>query len=95
MIEMLKLTVLIVRLVIATLVAPVLVQAQSAGTLLDQAADAMGGMKALRALTNELIESEGTQYDSSSTPRPLGPTRQIGTFRYSLTRDLTQPRVRQ
>jgi glyoxylase-like metal-dependent hydrolase (beta-lactamase superfamily II) len=94
MIEMLKITVLIVRLVIATLVAPVLVQAQSAGTLLDQAADAMGGMKALRALTNELIESEGTQYDSSSTPRPLGPTRQIGTFRYSLTRDLTQPRVR-
>src|SRR5262249_50725642 len=28
------------------------------------------------------------------TPQPLGPTRQITTFRYTLTRDLTQPRLR-
>lgn len=79
---------------IALLLGPVAVQAQSAQALIDQAAKAMGGMTALRALKNEMIESEGQQFDSASTPQPLGPTRQINTFRYSLTRDLTQPHVR-
>ena len=84
-----------IGLLLSTLFAvPVTVQAQSAQTLIDQAAKAMGGMNALRALNNEIVESEGKQFDSSSTPHPLGPIRQIGTFRYSLTRDLTQPRVR-
>jgi hypothetical protein len=68
--------------------------AQSAKALLDQSVDAMGGMNALRALKNEIVESEGKQFDSSSTPQPLGLTRQVSTFRYTLTRDLTQPRVR-
>ena len=54
----------------------------------------MGGLTALRALKIQVIESEGKQFDSSSTPQPLGPTRQIATFRYTLTRDLTQPRLR-
>src|SRR6188508_2379442 len=81
-------------LLTALLVAPVAVRAQSALAVVDQAAKAMGGMNALRALRNEMVESEGKQYDSSSTPQPLGPTRQISTFRYALTRDLTQPRVR-
>ena len=70
------------------------VQAQSANAIVDQAAKAMGGMNALRAIKNEVIESEGKQFDSASTPQPLGPTRQISTFRYTLTRDLTQPRLR-
>jgi glyoxylase-like metal-dependent hydrolase (beta-lactamase superfamily II) len=69
-------------------------RAQSAQALIEQAAKAMGGMKALRALRNEMIESEGKQYDSSSTPQPLGPTRQISNFHYTLTRDLIQPRLR-
>lgn len=68
--------------------------AQSAKAILDQAANAMGGLNALRALKNEIVESEGKQFDSSSTPQPLGPTRQISTFRYTLTRDLTQARLR-
>ena len=68
--------------------------AQSAKTLVDQALNAMGGMSALRALKNQIIESEGKQFDSSSTPKPLGPTQQISTFSYVLTRDLTQPRLR-
>jgi glyoxylase-like metal-dependent hydrolase (beta-lactamase superfamily II) len=68
--------------------------AQSAKALLDQSARAMGGMAALRAIKSQVIESEGKQFDSSSTPRPRGATRQIGTFRYTLTRDLTQPRLR-
>ncbi|HEY7221004.1 MAG TPA: MBL fold metallo-hydrolase [Candidatus Binatia bacterium] len=69
-------------------------QAQSAQGLIGEAAKAMGGMAALRAIKNQIVESEGKQFDSSSTPRPLGPTRQIGTFRYTLTRELTQPRIR-
>jgi glyoxylase-like metal-dependent hydrolase (beta-lactamase superfamily II) len=68
--------------------------AQSARALLDQAANAMGGMNALRAMKNEMVDSEGKQFDSSSTPQPLGPSRQVSTFRYTLTRDLTQPRMR-
>lgn len=69
-------------------------QAQSARALIDRAAIAMGGMNALRAVKNQVIESEGKQFDSSSTPKPLGPTRQISTFRYTLTRDLTQAKLR-
>jgi glyoxylase-like metal-dependent hydrolase (beta-lactamase superfamily II) len=68
--------------------------AQSAKTLVVQALNAMGGISALRALKNQIVESEGKQFDSSSTPKPLGPTRQISAFRYTLTRDLTQPRMR-
>jgi len=85
---------LIVWLLMTLLPVAQLVQAQSAQTIVDKAAMAMGGMTALRALRNEIVESEGKQYDSSSTPQPLGPTRQISTFRYSLTRDLSQPRLR-
>jgi glyoxylase-like metal-dependent hydrolase (beta-lactamase superfamily II) len=69
-------------------------RAQSAQALIAEAAKAMGGMAALRAVRNQIIESEGKQFDSSSTPRPLGPTRQISTFRYTLTRYLGQPRLR-
>ena len=69
--------------------------AQSSATaLLQQSANAMGGPTALRALKSQVIESEGKQFDSSSTPQPLGPTRQITAFRYTLTRDLTRPRLR-
>jgi glyoxylase-like metal-dependent hydrolase (beta-lactamase superfamily II) len=68
--------------------------AQSPAALLQQSASAMGGATALRALKTQVIESEGKQFDSSSTPQPLGPTRQITTFRYTLTRDLTRPRLR-
>src|SRR5258708_24589402 len=65
---------------------------QSAQALIAETAKAMGGVAALRAIKNQVVESEGKQFDSSSTPRPLGPTRQISTFRSSLPRDLTQPR---
>jgi glyoxylase-like metal-dependent hydrolase (beta-lactamase superfamily II) len=68
--------------------------AQSPAALLQQSANAMGGPTALRALKTQVIESEGKQFDSSSTPQPLGPTRQITTFRYTLTRDLARPRLR-
>ena len=74
--------------------AAVSVHAQSAKTLVEQAAQAMGGMAALRVVKNQLIESEGKQFDSSSTPKPLGSTRQISTFRSTLTRDLARQRLK-
>ena len=80
-------------LVIALVVAQAPGHAQSPAALL-QSANAMGGPTALRALKTQVIESAGKQFDSSSTPQPLGPTRQITTFRYTLTRDFTQPRLR-
>jgi glyoxylase-like metal-dependent hydrolase (beta-lactamase superfamily II) len=68
--------------------------AQSAQALVAEAAKAMGGIVALREVRNQIIESEGKQFDSSSTPQPLGPTRQISTFRYTLTRQIGQPKLR-
>ena len=62
--------------------------AQSAQALVADAVNAMGGMNALRALKHQIVESEGKQFDSSSTPQPLGPTRQISSFRYTLSRQL-------
>jgi len=87
----------VLSLVFVVLVAgtfPAQAQSSDAKALLGESAKAIGGMKALRSLKNQVVESEGKQFDSSSTPRPLGPTRQITTFRYTLTRDLTQPRLR-
>jgi glyoxylase-like metal-dependent hydrolase (beta-lactamase superfamily II) len=86
-----------IRLALLSLVSVLAIapaSAQSPAALLQQSANAMGGLTALRALKIQVVESEGRQFDSSSTPQPLGPTRQITTFRYTLTRDLTRPRLR-
>jgi glyoxylase-like metal-dependent hydrolase (beta-lactamase superfamily II) len=84
----------LLSLVIVLAVAQAPGHAQSPAALLQQSANAMGGLAALRALKTQVIESEGKQFDSSSTPQPLGPPRQTTTFRYTLTRDLNQPRLR-
>jgi glyoxylase-like metal-dependent hydrolase (beta-lactamase superfamily II) len=68
--------------------------AQSAAAVVRESVNAMGGEITLRGLKTQIVESEGKQFDSSSTPKPLGPTREITTFRYTLTRDLTAPRLR-
>lgn len=75
------------------LIVPLESFAQTAKALIDQAASAMGGMAALRALNNQVVESEGKQFNSAPIAQ-LGPHRQISTFRYTLTRDLNQPRLR-
>ena len=49
---------------------PLEAQSADAKTLLGEAAKAMGGVQALRALKNQVVESEGKQFDFSSTPRP-------------------------
>ena len=92
MLGSIRLALLSLVIVLTTAHAPA--YAQSPAALLQQSADAMGGLSALRALKTQVIESEGKQFDASSTAQPLGPTRQITTFRYTLTRDLTRPRLR-
>ncbi|MBM4262411.1 MAG: MBL fold metallo-hydrolase [Deltaproteobacteria bacterium] len=88
-------SVVVVSLVAALAVLPAAhAQAPAATTLLQNSARAMGGLAALRAVNNQIVESEGKQFDSSSTQQPLGATRQISTFRYTLTRDLSQPKLR-
>ena len=48
---------------------------------------------ALRALTNEVVEVEGKQFDAVF-PLQFKPGRQISSFRYTLTRELLDPRVK-
>jgi glyoxylase-like metal-dependent hydrolase (beta-lactamase superfamily II) len=68
-------------------------EAQSAQTLINDAAKAMGGMAALQALKNQRVEGEGKQFDTAF-PLRAGAERQISSFRYTLTRDLVAPRMR-
>ena len=68
-------------------------QAQSAQGLIQDAAKAMGGMAALRAVKFQTVEAEGKQFDAVF-PLQHKPGRQLSTFRYTATRDLTQPRLR-
>jgi hypothetical protein len=69
-------------------------QSADAKTLLASSAKAMGGVEALRSLKNQVVESEGKQFNASLELRPGGAPRQISSFRYTLTRDLTRPRLR-
>jgi glyoxylase-like metal-dependent hydrolase (beta-lactamase superfamily II) len=69
-------------------------QAQPAQALIAEAATAMGGLSALRALKNQVIESEGKQFNSALPLKPSAPARAINTFRYTLARDLSRPRLR-
>jgi glyoxylase-like metal-dependent hydrolase (beta-lactamase superfamily II) len=68
-------------------------RAESAQTLINNAATALGGMAALRALKSEVVEAEGKQFNSVF-PLQFKPGRQISSFRYTLTRDLSQPRMK-
>ena len=67
---------------------------REARDLLEEAAVAMGGMDAVRALRSQVIVSEGKQYEPEQALRPGGHTRTVAEFRYRLLRDLTGPRVR-
>ena len=68
------------------------IQAQSAQALVQEAAKAMGGMAALRAIKFQTIEVDGKQFDAVF-PLQHKPGRQLSTFHYTLTRELTQPPV--
>lgn len=87
----------IVRLLVAVTLTiwffPDALHAQSAQTLIQDAAKAMGGMAALRAIKSQTVEAEGKQFDAVF-PLQHKPGRQITSFRSTLLRDLTQPRMR-
>jgi len=74
----------------------ILVQAQGkeAKTLLQETARAMGGLKALRALKNQVVESEGQQFEPEQALRPGGQPRHVADFRYKATREIAEPRLR-
>ncbi len=72
---------------------PGIAGAQSAHTLINDAAKAMGGMGALRALKSQAVEAEGKQFNTAF-PLQFKPGGQISSFRYTLTRDLVQPRMK-
>jgi glyoxylase-like metal-dependent hydrolase (beta-lactamase superfamily II) len=73
---------------------PAQAQSSDAKAILQEAAKAMGGTQALRSLKNQVVESEGKQFDHTSTKRPGDPSQQVASFRSTLTRDLTQMRLR-
>lgn len=68
-------------------------EGQTAHSLINHAAKAMGGMAALQALKNQLVEVEGKQFDAVF-PLQGKSGRQITSFRYTLTRDLVAPRMK-
>lgn len=73
---------------------PVQAQGKEAKTLLEETARAMGGLTALRALKNQVVESEGQQFEPEQALRPGGQPRHVADFRYTLTREIARPRLR-
>ena len=68
-------------------------RAQSAQALIQDAAKAMGGMAALREIKFQIIEADGKQFDAVF-PLQHKPGRELSNFRYTLHRDLRQPRMK-
>ncbi len=77
-------------------VATIRPQAQSgeATAILEETARAMGGLQALRGLTNQVLEGSGQQFEPEQALRPRGQARHVADFRYTLTREIASPRVR-
>jgi hypothetical protein len=50
---------------------PAQAQSSDAKALLEEAAKAMGGMQALRSLKNEVVESEGKQFEHAQAKQPV------------------------
>lgn len=83
-------------LFMALCVEPIALHAQSkeATAVLEETARAMGGLRALRALKNQVLESLGQQFEPEQALRPGGQPRHVADFRYTLTREIARPRVR-
>jgi glyoxylase-like metal-dependent hydrolase (beta-lactamase superfamily II) len=69
-------------------------QADEPRAILEQTAQTMGGLKKLYALKNQVVESEGQQFEPEQALRAGGQPRHVADFRYRLTRDITKPRLR-
>jgi glyoxylase-like metal-dependent hydrolase (beta-lactamase superfamily II) len=72
------------------------VHAQTNGNraILEETAQAMGGLQKLRALKNQVVESEGQQFEPEQALRPGGQPRHVADFRLRLTREIAKPRLR-
>lgn len=79
---------------IATGIFPLHAQSPHAKASAESAAQAIGGLPALRALRNQVIESEGKQFNTTFGLRVGEPARETSVFRYTLTRDLSQARMK-
>jgi hypothetical protein len=84
----------LVLLCLASAVAPAWAQSEEARAILEESAQAMGGMNALRELTNQVVEVSGQQFEPEQGLRPGGNTRHVADFRYTLTREIAAPRIR-
>ena len=73
---------------------PAQAQSGEATAILEETARAMGGLQALRTLSNQVLESSGQQFDPEQALRPRGQARHVADFRYTLTREIASPRVR-
>lgn len=92
-----KQTTLIPSLIVVLFVAgkvPAQAQSAEAKALLQETARAMGGLNALRSLKTQVVESQGQQFEPEQALRPGGQPRRVADFHYTLTRDLTKPRLR-
>ena len=61
---------------------------------LEESAQAMGGLQTLRGLTNQVLEVTGQQFEPEQGMRPGGEARHVADFRYTLTRQSAEPRLR-
>ena len=62
--------------------------------VVDKSARALGGIETLQALRSQKIVASGTWFEPEQTFRPGDDSRQVSTFRYTLTHDLAADRIR-
>jgi glyoxylase-like metal-dependent hydrolase (beta-lactamase superfamily II) len=63
-------------------------------SVLEKAAQAMGGSEALQGVQNQRVVAAGTWFEPEQTFRPGDAPRQVSTFQATLIHDLTADRVR-
>ena len=81
-------------LILGVATIPTHAQSGEATAILEETARAMGGLQALRALTNQVLEVSGQQFEPEQALRPGGQARHVADFRYTLTREIASSRVR-
>ena len=73
---------------------PAQAQRDEATAILEESAQAMGGLQALRGLTTEVLEGSVQQFEPEQGLRSGGAARHVADFRYTLTRQSDEPRLR-
>lgn len=67
---------------------------QETGSLVGAAAEAMGGLEALRAIKTQVVVGRGQSFEPEQTPAPGEEPRHVSDFRYTLTHDFSSSRLR-